>query len=87
MKHAGPAALEALAPLLALLRSRADLVERTPGCFYRRSQAFLHFHEDPEGLFADVKLGGKGFTRMGVSNAVEQDLIWARVQAHLDAPA
>jgi len=79
MKHAGPAALETLAPLLGLLRSRADLVERTPGCFYRRSQAFLHFHEDPEGLFADVKLEGKSFTRMRVSTAEEQSALWERI--------
>lgn len=79
MKHAGPAALEALAPLLALLRSRADLVERTPGCFYRRSQAFLHFHEDPAGLFVDVKLEGKSFTRLRVSTPAEQAALWERV--------
>ncbi len=79
MKHAGPAALEALAPLLGLLRARTDLVERTPGCFYRRAQAFLHFHEDPEGLFADVKLEGKRFTRLRVSTPAEQAALWERV--------
>ena len=31
------------------------LTERTPGTFYRRSRAFLHFHADPAGIFADVR--------------------------------
>ncbi len=25
--------------------------------FYRKSKAFLHFHEDPAGLFADLRVG------------------------------
>ena len=33
------------------------LTERTRGVFYRKSSAFLHFHEDPAGFFADVKTG------------------------------
>ena len=72
MKHAGPATLAALEPLLAQLRRRPDLVERTPGAFYRRSKAWLHFHEDPAGIFADVKLDGVEFTRLRVSTAKEQ---------------
>ena len=55
MKHAGPETLDRLAPLLAAVRQRAELTERRPGVFYRKSRAFLHFHEDPEGLFADVR--------------------------------
>ena len=54
MKHASGPALEALAPLLAELRAMPGLVERKPGIFYFRSAAFLHFHEDAAGLFADV---------------------------------
>jgi hypothetical protein len=57
MKHAGEAALAGVAGLLALLRQRPGLVEKRPGVFYRRSQAFLHFHEDPAGLFVDIKAG------------------------------
>ena len=58
MKHAGPGALTALSDLLASLRTRTALVERRPGIFYVRGKAFLHFHEDPAGLFADLRLGG-----------------------------
>jgi hypothetical protein len=57
MKHAGAAAFEALSDLLDRLRSRTALTERRPGIFYVRGKAFLHFHEDPAGLFADLRVG------------------------------
>jgi hypothetical protein len=57
MKHAGAAAIEALSDLLDRLRSRTALTERRPGIFYVRGKAFLHFHEDPAGLFADLRVG------------------------------
>ena len=72
MKHAGPQTLQQLSELLDALRQDASLVERTPGAFYRRSKAFLHFHEDPAGIFADVKLDGASFTRFRVSTVDEQ---------------
>jgi len=56
MKHAGAAAFEALSDLLKSLRSRTALIERRPGIFYVSGKAFLHFHEDPAGLFADLRL-------------------------------
>jgi hypothetical protein len=58
MKHAGANALAALTELLESLRSRAGLVERRPGVFYVKGKAFLHFHEDPAGLFADLRQDG-----------------------------
>jgi hypothetical protein len=57
MKHAGAAAFEALSDLLDRLRSRTALTERRPGIFYVSGKAFLHFHEDPAGLFADLRVG------------------------------
>jgi hypothetical protein len=72
MKHAGPDTLQLLAPLLDRVRADTSLVERTPGSFYRKSKAYLHFHEDPAGIFADVKLDGLSFTRVRVSTAEEQ---------------
>ena len=57
MKHAGTAAFAALRDLLQSLRTRTALVERRPGIFYVSGKAFLHFHEDPAGLFADLRLG------------------------------
>jgi hypothetical protein len=68
MKHATPAALDALEPLLAELRTLPGLAEKSRGVFYRKGRAFLHFHEDPKGLFADVRdAGGSDFERLDVS--------------------
>jgi len=72
VKHASATALRQLAPLLERLRALPGLVERTPGSFYRRSSAFLHFHEDPAGLFADAKLDLEVFQRHRVSTRAEQ---------------
>ena len=83
MKHAGPDTLQALAPLLARLHSLPGLVERTPGCFYKGSKAFLHFHDDPSGVHADVKLGSAGFTRMRAQSAREHETLMAAVAAAL----
>jgi len=71
MKHAGPQALVALADLLEQIRQFADLRERTPGAFYRKSSAFLHFHEDPAGFFADLKIGDD-FERFPVNTPPEK---------------
>jgi hypothetical protein len=83
MKHASPQALQQLAPLIEQLRALPGLVERTPGSFYCRSSAFLHFHEDPAGLFADAKLDFKVFARHRVSTRAEQRLLFAAVAAAL----
>ena len=83
MKHAGPASFAALEPLLCQLRQRDPLKEKTPGAFYLKSAAFLHFHEDVSGTFADVKLGGVNFTRLRATTADEQARLLARVDACL----
>jgi len=86
MKHAGAATLEALAPLLADLRRRPRLREKKTGVFYLRSRAFLHFHEDPAGIFADVRLG-EDFTRMRVTTLRERRALLAAVDTHLSGTA
>ena len=78
MKHAGPAAVAALEPLLARIRPIEALRERKPGTFYRGAQAFLHFHEDPAGFFADVKIDGE-FHRFRASDPAEHDALVALV--------
>ena len=87
MKHAGPGTLRILAPLLARLRALPGLTERTPGCFYRGSRAFLHFHEDPSGTHADVKLQDAGFTRLRAESAHEHDALVASVREALERAA
>ena len=70
MKHATPAALDQIEELLEKLRAY-PLKERSRGTFYRGSSAFLHFHEDPAGVFADLKLRGD-FERFRVSTRAER---------------
>jgi hypothetical protein len=71
MKHAGNDALDTIDDLLAKVRKHDGLTERKRGTFYRKSSALLHFHEDPAGMFADLKLGGD-FKRFRVSTRAEQ---------------
>jgi hypothetical protein len=73
MKHANAETLGRLERLLVELRALPTLIERKPGIFYRRSSAFLHFHEDSSGVFADVKLDGKTFERFAVNSVAEQN--------------
>jgi hypothetical protein len=87
MKHAGPASLAQLAALLGRIRALGHLTERKPGTFYLRSGAFLHFHEDPKGLFADLKLDGKTFVRFAVDSAAQREELLSSVQRALAATA
>lgn len=79
MKHAGPAALDQLEPLLTRLRALPGLVEKSRGAFYRKGKAFLHFHEDPSGMHADVRFDGADFERLRVETDVEQAALFARL--------
>ena len=59
MKHANEETLKQLVPLLTQIRRRMPpLKEKGSGKFYLKSAAFLHFHDDPAGLFADLKVAG-----------------------------
>ena len=80
VKHATIETLVMLQPLLQELRGLGTLVERTPGAFYVKSRAFLHFHEDSSGIYADVKLDSAHFTRMRVTSAHEQANFVKRVR-------
>ena len=80
MKHAGAGALEALSDLLESLRTRAALVERRPGIFYLKGKAFLHFHEDRAGLFADLRRGS-GWERLPADSPDE----WAQILSLVDS--
>ena len=56
MKHATDKALDGVDDLLAVARSYTELMEKKRGIFYHKSCAFLHFHEDAAGLFADLRI-------------------------------
>ena len=74
MRHARAEALSQLEPLLTELRARDLLKERTPGSFYFKSKGFLHFHEDPAGLFADIKVGDD-FQRFEVTHPPQRQTL------------
>ena len=81
MKHAGAAALDQLEPLLARIRAPGVLKEKSRGIFYLKSRAYLHFHEDPAGMFVDIRAAdGKDFDRMKLDTNVEAEIL-ARIVA------
>jgi hypothetical protein len=71
MKHAGAETLNLIEPLLAEIRTRPGLTEKKRGSFYRKGRAWLHFHEDGAGLFADLRAPAN-WVRMRVSDPGEQ---------------
>jgi hypothetical protein len=83
MRHARSDALDELEPMLVELRDVPGLKERSRGVFYRGSQAFLHFHEDPTGHHVDVR-SGSDFERFRVQTKAEQRTVLAKVRRALD---
>ena len=86
MKHAGPEALDRLEPILQKIRRLEGLKEKNRGTFYRGSNAFLHFHEDPAGMFADLKLRGE-FVRFRVSTNAEIATMLREARREINSPA
>jgi hypothetical protein len=84
MKHAGTQALDALDDLLGEIRSFEGLKEKKRGAFYRKSSGFLHFHEDPAGFFADLKIDDE-YQRFRVSTASERKALVRRIAALMRA--
>jgi hypothetical protein len=80
VKHAEDDALDRLEPFLVDLRKVPGLVEKKRGVFYRKSAAFLHFHEDPSGLHADVRLGDE-FERFRVETVGERSKLIAAIRS------
>jgi DNA-binding transcriptional MocR family regulator len=79
MRHAGEAALDRLDGLLQQVRRRhPELRERKRGAFYRNGQGWLHFHEDPAGLFADLKVEGD-WARCAVDTAAQRKALLERL--------
>ena len=80
MRHITPARRAAIEPLLLQLRGVDGLIERSPGAFYVKSKAFLHFHEDGDDVFADVRLSGAEFDRVRATTKREQQSLVAAVR-------
>jgi hypothetical protein len=85
VRHATPGTLREIEPLLEALRSVPGLVEKRPAIFYRSSKAFLHFHEDPSGLHADVRFGEE-FERVRAETDVEREALMEKIRALSLAP-
>ena len=82
MKHAGPTTLDSLLDLLVAIRARAGLREPRRGVFYRKGNAWLHFHEDSAGLFADLRIGAD-WQRFPVSDAAQRATLLAVIDRSL----
>jgi hypothetical protein len=82
MRHARSEALDELEDVLSRVRAFEGLTERKRGTFYRKSSAFLHFHDDSAGLFADVRVG-KDWQRFRVSTVEERALMLTCVDGEL----
>ena len=71
MRHARPDDLDRIEGLLTELRTVSEIYERGRGSFSRGSRAFLHFHADDGGIYADVRLAEE-FERVRVTTRREQ---------------
>jgi hypothetical protein len=81
MRHARDGDLDRVDGLLAQLRTLPGLVEKKRGVFYRKSRAFLHFHEDPKGMFADISDPDE---RIDVTDAAGQAELMAAARRRLE---
>jgi hypothetical protein len=80
VRHVAAAGLDELDDVVSELRGVDGLHEKSRGVFYRGSRAFLHFHEDPSGLYADVRLDAD-FDRMRVTTNAERKRLLSVVRA------
>src|SRR5437879_4562578 len=78
------ATFEALKPLLDVLRAHPELREVRPAEFRLDDRNFVHFHEEPEGVFADVLLT-KGRVHMPVSSPAEQAELLEQIDQVLES--
>jgi hypothetical protein len=76
------ATLDAIAPLLDALRAHPALLEVRPAEFQLAGHDFLHFHEEPDGVVADVRLV-EGRVSMPVSSSSEQAEFLERIDPAL----
>ena len=80
MKHASEPVIQILEPLLVKVRQFPGLKEKKAGTFYYKSQAFLHFHEHGDQIFADLKLNGD-WVRYEVTHPDLYPIVLAAVQS------
>jgi hypothetical protein len=81
VRHATSERLDDIEPLLDQVRALDGLVEKTRGHFYRGSRGCLHFHEDGDDLYADVRIDTDDFERVRVTTKAEQRRLVTRLRA------
>jgi hypothetical protein len=84
MKHAGSESLQNVSELLQQIRLKEGIRERKIGIYYRKSKSFLHFHEDPKGIFADLSVGSD-FDRYPVNTRTEWNTLLSAIDRVLEA--
>jgi hypothetical protein len=82
VKHASGETLRQLSDLLDQIRQRQGLKEKKLGIFYNKSKSFLHFHEDPTGIFADISSGDQ-FRRYSVNTTKERHALLTAIDRAL----
>ena len=82
MKHAGQNALDRLEQFLRQLCAKTELKEKSRGAFYRGSRAFLHFREDGDALFGDIRLTDD-FTRVPATTKTQQAALMKKLHRAL----
>lgn len=75
-----------LEPLLTRVRALPRVREPKWGVFYHGGDGLLHFHEDPAGLFADVKVDGR-WQRLPAVTPTDWDAVMAALTAAAPAKA
>ena len=78
------ATLDRIAPLLEELRAHPALSEARPAEFHVDGREFLHFHDDPDGVVADVLLT-EGRMSMRVTSVAEQAELLDRIDHSLES--
>ena len=69
--------------MLTELRAIEGLTEKSPGAFYRKSRAFLHFHADGDDTYADLRVERDAFDRVRATTKTEQRALVATVRRAL----
>ena len=76
--------IEALSILLNFLKSYEILNEVKPTNFHLNGKGFIHFHDEPDGLWADIFLS-KGRLRMPANTASEQADVIGTIEPTLES--
>jgi hypothetical protein len=84
MKALKASTLASLNPLLNVLRAHPALREVRPAEFALDDQDFVHFHEESDGVFADVRLK-EGRVHMLVSSPAQLAEFLERIDPTLEA--